>query len=77
MKKIFYILILLFEITYSQKLPNPEDFEVWEQEPQVVVTGSINTPPSDAIIIFDGTNFHYWQHSVTKDPVKWILKKDK
>jgi len=26
---------------------------------------------------FDGTNFDYWQHSVTKDPVKWILNKDK
>ena len=78
MKKIFYILLLLLaEITYSQKLPNPEDFEVWEPEPKVVVTGSINTPPSDAIIIFDGTNFDYWQHSVTKDPVKWILNKDK
>ena len=62
---------------FTQKLPNPEDFEVWEPEPQVVVTGSINTPPSDAIIIFDGTNFDYWQHSVTKDPVKWILNKDK
>ena len=61
MKKIFYILLLsLAEITYSQKLPNPEDFEVWEPEPKVVVTGSINTPPSDAIIIFDGTNFDYW-----------------
>ena len=78
MKKIFYILLIqLFEITYSQKLPNPEDFEVWEPEPQVVVTGIINSPPSDAIIIFDGTNFDYWHHSVTKDPVKWILNKDK
>ena len=60
MKKIFYIL-LIFEITYSQKLPNPEDFEVWEPEPQVVVTGDINSPPSDAIIIFDGTNFDYYK----------------
>ena len=42
MKKIVYIL-LIFEITHSQKLPNPEDFEVWEPEPQVVVTGSINS----------------------------------
>ena len=75
MKKIVYIL-LIFEITYSQKLPNPEDFEVWEPEPQVVKPGIINSPPSDAIIIFDGTNFNYWHHSVSKDPVKWTLNDD-
>ena len=61
MKQIFYLL-LIFDITYSQKLSNPEDFEVWEPEPQVVVPGSNNSPPSDAIVIFDGTNFDYWQH---------------
>ena len=76
MKKIVYIL-LIFEITYSQKLPNPEDFEVWEPEPQVVKPGIINSPPSDAIIIFDGTDFNYWHHSVSKDPVKWTLNDDK
>ena len=76
MKKIFYIL-LIFEITYSQKLQNAEDFEVSEPEPKVVVPGRNNSPPSDAIVLFDGSNFSSWHHSKTYRSVRWKLNNDK
>jgi hypothetical protein len=40
----------------------PEDTEVWEPEPTVVVPGSDEAPPSDAIVLFDGTDLSAWTH---------------
>jgi hypothetical protein len=39
----------------------PEDTEIWSPEPPVVTTGKpFSDPPSDAIILFDGTNQDQW-----------------
>ena len=40
-----------------------EKTEVWEPVPEVVTPGSFSytTPPSDAIILFDGTDLSQWQ----------------
>jgi hypothetical protein len=38
----------------------PEDTEVWEPEPGVVTPGEAGSPPSDAIVLFDGTDFSAW-----------------
>jgi len=40
----------------------PEDTEVWEPEPAVVAPGETGTPPSDAIVLFDGTDLTTWTH---------------
>ena len=34
--------------------------EVWEPEPAVVQPGGNATPPSDAIVLFDGTDLSAW-----------------
>ena len=40
--------------------PRPRDTEVWEPVPPVIVPGAYGAaaPPSDAIILFDGTNLN-------------------
>ena len=54
------ILLVLFA-TLTSSAQKPEDTEVWEPEPSKVTPGSdVHNPPSDAIILFDGTNLSQW-----------------
>ena len=55
----------------SNKIP-PSLTEVWEPEPRVVSTGVMGSAPSDAIVLFDGTQTSAWQHRSGED-VKWTI----
>ena len=58
----------------DQKWP-PELTEVWEPIPEVVTPGeSVNTAPSDAIVLFDGTNSNEWVSTNDKGPIGWKLE---
>jgi hypothetical protein len=50
----------------------PEDTEVWEPEPAMVTPGSNNAAPSDAIVLFDGTDLSAWE-SVKGGEAKWTV----
>ncbi len=39
---------------FSQEITDPKATEVWEPEPKVVTPGTMNSAPSDAIVLFDG-----------------------
>jgi hypothetical protein len=39
----------------------PEETEVWEPVPPVVTPGHDGAPPSDAIVLFDGTDLSLWE----------------
>ncbi|MEO2004138.1 MAG: hypothetical protein ABGY41_08565, partial [Candidatus Poribacteria bacterium] len=39
-----------------QEEARPEDTEVWDPEPGIVAPGEASAPPSDAVVLFDGTD---------------------
>jgi len=52
--------------------PKPEDTEVWKPVPPVVTPGTTyGVPPSDAIVLFDGTNIDQWVTVKDQSPAKW------
>lgn len=77
-----YTLIILFlsisvsMITiqcFGQDEPDPELTEVWEPEPEIVTPGIGTNPPSDAIVLFDGTDLSQWVDGEGNES-KWIVK---
>ena len=59
----------------AQQKGDPKETEVWTPEPKVVTPGSTpSDAPSDAIILFDGTNLDQWSltDDVTK-PAGWTV----
>lgn len=50
----------------------PEETEVWEPEPAVVVPGEAAKPPSDAIVLFDGTDLSAW--TGRDGEARWIVQ---
>ncbi len=60
MKKLFSLLLLFCAIQLAAQTKDPKDTEVWEPEPRVVTPGTMGSPPSDAIVLFDGKNFDEW-----------------
>ena len=49
---------------------DPTKTEIWEPEPTVVTPGVAGQPPSDAIVLFDGSDLSAWQHLDGSD-AKW------
>lgn len=74
MKPLLTFLFALCTIgLYSQdnEIP-PEMTEVWEPEPRAVQPGNASTPPSDAVVLFDGSNADAFLHE-DGSAVKWTL----
>jgi Domain of Unknown Function (DUF1080) len=51
----------------------PADTEVWEPVPAVVTPGGPTAAPSDAIVLFDGTNLSEWVNSRDKAAAGWTV----
>ncbi len=84
MKRIFYIFLfpaVLFagcaegQVTETEEPEmEPEDTEYWEPVPPVVTPGDAYIdPPSDAIVLFDGTDLSNWE-SVDGGDAEWIVE---
>jgi hypothetical protein len=58
----------------QQQLPKPEETEVWQPVPPVVIPGKTpGAPPSDAIVLFDGTNESQWVSAQDHTPARWTV----
>lgn len=74
----FSMFLFLSSITQvvAQEPTKPEETEIWEPKPKVVTVDAETKIPSDAKVLFDGTNFDEWISSVDSTQVKWILNED-
>lgn len=55
----------------SKDMTKPESTEVWEPEPRIVTAGVV---PSDAIVLFNGTNLNEWEQVRDASACKWKLE---
>jgi len=55
--------------------PRPEDTEIYSPVPPVVTPGDTATAsaPSDAIVLFDGSNLDQWVNTRDKGPAGWAV----
>ncbi len=61
----------------QQEPTKPEETEQWEPQPVVVDPGSAATAPSDAIVLFNGTDLAEWVSAKdTSRAADWILNED-
>ena len=60
----------------AQQQGRPEDTEVWTPVPRIVTppaapASTPAAPPSDAIVLFDGTSLDQWVHTGDSAPARW------
>jgi hypothetical protein len=51
----------------------PEETEIWSPVPKVVTPGTNGSPPSDAIVLFNGANLDEWVLMKDRSPATWTL----
>ncbi len=74
---IAFIFMLVGLVDAQEKdYTKPKTTEVHEPIPAKVTTGKMNSAPSDAIVLFDGTNLDNWVGTRDSLAAKWILNKD-
>ena len=74
---ITFIFMLVGMVDAQEKdYTKPKTTEVHEPIPAKVTTGKMNSAPSDAIVLFDGTNLDNWVGARDSLAAKWILNKD-
>ena len=62
----------LLTVSILGQIKDPVATEVWDPTPRVVIPGQDASPPSDALILFDGKDGHQWSHA-DGSPIKWVI----
>ena len=62
-------------LTFGQSTADPKETEFYTPVPKKVTPGTTHKPPSDAIVLFNGTDMNQWVMSKDTSPSKWVLDK--
>ena len=65
-----------FQATGNAQIKDPKATEVWEPVPRKVIPGKNGGAPSDAIVLFDGTNLNEWKSKRDGSAAKWKIEND-
>jgi hypothetical protein len=72
LKKIAFLLLLFVQVALFAQQKTPESTELYSPVPPVVIPGEGIKPPSDAIVLFNGSDFDQWE-SIKGGPAGWVL----
>lgn len=64
------------EVSMEKEPTKPEETELYTPVPPRVEPGINGAAPSDAIVLFDGSNFDQWESAVDSSAVQWHLNGD-
>ncbi len=70
------ILTVAFTFGQEKEPTEPEATEIYEPVPPKVIPGKDGAPPSDAIVLFDGSSLNGWISTTDSTAAKWTLNKD-
>jgi hypothetical protein len=75
MRATLLLLTLASTAVAQQSRPmRPQDTEVWQPVPKVITPGRTDRdPPSDAIVLFNGTSLDEWVSVSDKSPARWTV----
>lgn len=80
MKRFFLIVVLSLVLVMARAQSieqtidwEPELTEFWDPEVAVITPGVGTAPPSDAIVLFDGTGFSAWERDPTGGEIGWEI----
>ena len=62
--------------TPEKEITDPKETEVWDPEPEAISFNE-NGVPSDAIILFDGTDLNQWISAKDSTSAGWLINPDK
>ena len=68
--------VIVYEEYMGEEPTTPEETEFYEPKVPVVNPGEGNTPPSDAIVLFDGSSLDNWISANDSTAAKWHLNND-
>lgn len=72
MTKSIFLSLLLLPLFLTAQITDPKATEVWEPVPKVVAPGQAGQAPSDAIVLFDGSDLQGWR-AEDGGAAKWKL----
>lgn len=62
----------LFACAQQSSHMKPEETEVWQPVPKIITPGATDSaPPSDAVVLFDGSNEDAWVSAEDHTPAQW------
>lgn len=68
------LVLLLAGLVSAQQTAKPEDTEKWTPVPVKVDPGNSTKAPSDAFVLFDGTNLNQWVSAKNGSAAPWVVE---